>query len=227
MSARIIGQAGFGASSSTSIAIVKLLRLLLALQARQAKYVWVFPFIRSLPFLPLNRERWRTKREIHRLLRAAIDSRRAHTRKTNAASHGSDLLGTMLDSNWDEESMAVPFDFAIYPPISIIPRVALKDCYVDHLFIPKGLAVSVHNTVIQHSAEMWGEDANEFNPDRFANGSVAACKHPMAFMPFSFGARACIGRVYSQVQAKIVVASLLQRFRWSMSPDYRHNPGWR
>ncbi|EFJ28974.1 hypothetical protein SELMODRAFT_92387, partial [Selaginella moellendorffii] len=112
----------------------------------------------------------------------------------------------------------------LYPPIPIIPRVALKDCYVDHLFIPKGLAVSVHNTVIQHSAEMWGEDANEFNPGRFANGSVAACKHPMAFMPFSFGARACIGRVYSQVQAKIVVAFLLQRFRWSMSPDYRHNP---
>ncbi|EFJ28972.1 hypothetical protein SELMODRAFT_92233, partial [Selaginella moellendorffii] len=98
----------------------------------------------------------------------------------------------------------------LYPPIAIIPRMALKDCYVDHLFIPKGLAVNVHNAVIHHSAEMWGEDSHEFNPDRFANGSLAACKHPMAFMALSFGARACVGRAYSQVQAKIIVASLLQ-----------------
>ncbi|XP_024515000.1 cytokinin hydroxylase [Selaginella moellendorffii] len=288
LTALIIGQAAFGTSSSTSIAIVKLLRLLFALQSQQVRYVWMFPFIRSLPFLPMNRERWRIKREIHRLLHVEIDSRRAFTRENCAASHGSDLLGTMLDSNWDDELIITesktfyttghmsltslyswvmlllavnpewqekarvevlelvaregPLDNAkaldklklvemtimetlrLYPAFLIIPRVALRDCYVDHIFIPKGLAVSVHNTVIQHSAEMWGEDANEFNPGRFANGSLAASKHPMAFMPFSFGPRACVGRAYSQVQAKVVVASLLQRFRWSLSPDYRHNP---
>ena len=37
----------------------------------------------------------------------------------------------------------------------------------------------------------WGEDADEFRPERWESGPP----HPYAYAPFSHGPRACIGKV--------------------------------
>lgn len=39
---------------------------------------------------------------------------------------------------------------------------------------------------------VWGDDANEFNPDRFLPDRIKD-HHPFSFLPFSGGPRNCIG----------------------------------
>ncbi|KAM5573026.1 hypothetical protein ABKV19_012856 [Rosa sericea] len=70
----------------------------------------------------------------------------------------------------------------------------------------------------------WGPDANEFKPERFANGITEACKFPHAYLPFGFGSRLCIGQTFAMIELKIVLSLLLSKFSFSLSPNYHHSP---
>ncbi|XVE76815.1 hypothetical protein DITRI_Ditri13aG0010500 [Diplodiscus trichospermus] len=64
----------------------------------------------------------------------------------------------------------------------------------------------------------------EFNPDRFANGILGACKHPQAYLPFRVGARICIGQRFAMTELKVVLSLMLSKFSVSLSPVYQHYP---
>jgi cytokinin trans-hydroxylase len=71
---------------------------------------------------------------------------------------------------------------------------------------------------IHHDESIWGPDAHEFRPERFAAG-----RRP-AFLPFASGPRNCVGQAYALVEAKVVLAMLLSHFRIAISDGYRHAP---
>lgn len=54
-----------------------------------------------------------------------------------------------------------------------LPRIAPRGglTFGDRT-IPEGTIVSVSPWVIHHSKEYWGEDAHEFNPDRWLKGDA-------------------------------------------------------
>ncbi|XP_024543137.1 cytochrome P450 734A1 [Selaginella moellendorffii] len=112
----------------------------------------------------------------------------------------------------------------LYPTMPLITRLCIKDTMVGDVSIPKGLGVSVNVVALHHDPDLWGDDVNEFNPSRFKNGTATAAKHPMAFMPFAYGVRTCIGRAFSEVQCKVIIANIFQRFEVKLSPNYRHHP---
>lgn len=107
-----------------------------------------------------------------------------------------------------------------------IPKVAVKDVQVRDLFIPKGLTVEIAVQSMHLDTALWGEDALEFNPERFANGAAQACTHPQAFLPFSAGLHYCLGGNYSMMESKIVLATILQRYQIEVSPEYKHHPNF-
>ncbi|EFQ83738.1 unspecific monooxygenase [Aeromicrobium marinum DSM 15272] len=67
--------------------------------------------------------------------------------------------------------------------------------------------------------EVWGEDAEEFDPDRFLpERSRARPAH--TYKPFGTGERACIGRQFALHESILVLARLLHRYDLSGDPGY-------
>lgn len=108
----------------------------------------------------------------------------------------------------------------LYPPATVLPRMALEDIKLGDLHIPKGLSIWIPVLAIHHSKDLWGEDANEFNPERFASKSFT----PGRFIPFSAGPRNCVGQAFAMMEAKIILAMLISRFSFTISENYRHAP---
>ncbi|XP_058107927.1 cytokinin hydroxylase-like [Magnolia sinica] len=109
----------------------------------------------------------------------------------------------------------------LYPPAALLPRMAFEDISLGDLHIPQGLSIWIPVLAIHHNEDLWGKDANEFNPERFAGKSFAPGRH---FMPFSMGPRNCIGQAYAMMEAKIILSMLLSSFSFTISRNYRHAP---
>ncbi|XXG81502.1 hypothetical protein AAC387_Pa09g2120 [Persea americana] len=109
----------------------------------------------------------------------------------------------------------------LYPPASLLPRMAFEDIRLGDLHIPKGLSIWIPVLAIHHSEELWGKDANEFKPDRFAGKSFAPGRH---FIPFAAGPRNCVGQSFALMEAKIILSMMLSRFSFTISKSYRHAP---
>ncbi|KAJ6831644.1 cytochrome P450 714C2-like [Iris pallida] len=111
----------------------------------------------------------------------------------------------------------------LYPAAPFLARQVHEDMKLGHLHLPKGTAFWIPLLSFHHDPELWGPDAHRFNPDRFARGVSGACKHPHMYMPFGTGPRTCLGQNLAMVELKIVLASILARYRVSPSPNYCHS----
>ncbi|VAH43419.1 unnamed protein product [Triticum turgidum subsp. durum] len=112
----------------------------------------------------------------------------------------------------------------LYGPVAVIQRKAGSDLEVGGIKVPEGTVLTIPIATIHRDKEVWGEDANEFKPMRFENGVTRAGKHPNALLSFSSGPRSCIGQNFAMIEAKAVIAMILQRFSFSLSPKYVHAP---
>lgn len=112
----------------------------------------------------------------------------------------------------------------LYPPAIATIRRAKADVDLGNYKILRGTELLIPILAVHHDRGLWGEDATEFNPARFAEGVARAARHPMAFIPFGLGARTCIGQNLALMQAKLVLAIILQRFTFRLAPGYRHAP---
>ncbi|MFF5013246.1 cytochrome P450 [Streptomyces sp. NPDC001165] len=74
--------------------------------------------------------------------------------------------------------------------------------------------------MLHRDPEVWGEDPERFDPDRFDAAAVRA-RPPHTFKPFGTGARACIGRQFALHEATLVLGLLLRRYELRPDPDYR------
>ncbi|OIW17573.1 hypothetical protein TanjilG_08851 [Lupinus angustifolius] len=116
--------------------------------------------------------------------------------------------------------MVINESLRLYPPASVLPRMAFEDIMLGDLYIPKGLSIWIPVLAIHHSQKLWGKDANEFNPERFTSKSFI----PGRFLPFASGPRNCVGQTFALMEAKIILAMLVSKFSFTISENYRHAP---
>ncbi|KAK4279833.1 hypothetical protein QN277_011545 [Acacia crassicarpa] len=116
--------------------------------------------------------------------------------------------------------MVINETIRLYPPAMVLPRMAFEDIKLGDLLIPKGVSVWVPVLAMHHSKKLWGEDADEFNPNRFASKSFSSGR----FIPFAVGPRNCIGQAFALMEAKIILAMFISKFRFTISENYRHAP---
>lgn len=100
----------------------------------------------------------------------------------------------------------------LYPPIHLGSRVAAADLAFDGYHIPAGTRILYSIYLTQRHPAYW-EQPTVFLPERFDKGSKIP---PYAFLPFGGGPRNCIGAAFAQVEAKVVLARLLQQFTFTL-----------
>lgn len=112
----------------------------------------------------------------------------------------------------------------LYPPAITMTRAVRKETKIGDISFPAGVDLVLPVLQVHHDHELWGEDAEQFNPERFEGGVSKATKNTSIFFPFGGGPRLCIGYNFALLEAKLALSLILQRFWFELSPSYAHAP---
>jgi cytochrome P450 len=106
----------------------------------------------------------------------------------------------------------------LYPPAYTLARRAERETQIGGYTVPKGSEVILWLYMTHHDAR-WFPDPEAFRPERFSPEEVAA-RPKLAYLPFGAGARACIGKVFAQIEGQLLLATLLQHHRFTLAPGF-------
>ncbi|XP_030937765.1 cytochrome P450 CYP72A219-like [Quercus lobata] len=112
----------------------------------------------------------------------------------------------------------------LYPPAALLPRRVHKETKLGNMIIPAGVEIALPIILVHHDYELWGENAKQFNPERFSEGISKATKGQVSFIPFGGGPRICVGQNFALVETKMALSLILQNFSFEMSSSYVHAP---
>lgn len=110
----------------------------------------------------------------------------------------------------------------LYPPIHIGMRRAAVDLTFQGYRIRAGTRV-VYSIYLSHRQPQYWPDPWRFDPDRFTPENIRK-RPPYTYVPFGGGPRNCIGMAFAQVEAKMILARLLQQYEFQRMPGkvYAH-----
>ncbi|XP_020592846.1 cytokinin hydroxylase-like [Phalaenopsis equestris] len=138
---------------------------------------------------------------------------------TQGESLNSSMLSRLTKMGWVWNEV-----LRLYSPAPNAQRQAKEEIVVGEVVVPKGTNMWIDVVGIHHDQALWGDDVNEFKPERFKDNINGGCMHRLGFMPFGFGGRICIGRNLTLMEYKIVLSLILSKFSISISPTYIHSP---
>lgn len=99
----------------------------------------------------------------------------------------------------------------LYPPIWATGRTVLQPFMLEGYEMPRG-AVLLGVQFMMHRDSRWFENPGEFLPSRWTDDFKSQMPD-YAFFPFGGGPRRCIGEGFAWMEAKLVMATLGQRWR--------------
>lgn len=107
----------------------------------------------------------------------------------------------------------------IYPPAWGMSRVAIEEDRVDGYHVPAGTVISWSQWALHRDARYFPEP-EQFRPERWADGLERRIPR-FAYSPFGGGPRLCIGAGFAMMVTRLVLATVLQRFRFEAEPGPR------
>ena len=110
----------------------------------------------------------------------------------------------------------------LYPPAYTVARKVIADVEIGGFHMPAGSEVMVWIYMTHHDAR-WFPEPESFRPERFEPAEAAKLPR-FAYLPFGAGPRACIGKSFAMLEAKLLLATLLSRCDLSLARDQRVAP---
>jgi len=108
----------------------------------------------------------------------------------------------------------------LWPTAAAFTRYPYEDALVGGYLLPKGSSITALTIMLHRDKSIWGDDAEDFNPDHFRPETRASLP-ANAYKPFGSGQRACIGRQFALQEAVLVLGMLLQRFEFIDQLNYQ------
>lgn len=105
----------------------------------------------------------------------------------------------------------------LYPPAWSVGRESLVETTLGEHPIPKGMHLWIATWVTQRDAR-WYADPLAFLPERWADGTLERTLPDGAYLPFSAGPRACIGKRFAELELVLVLTSIVRRYALRLEP---------
>ncbi|KAH9980692.1 cytochrome P450 [Russula compacta] len=122
----------------------------------------------------------------------------------------------------------------LYAPVSNTNRITMHDAEIplqkpftdkrgvlqNTVRLAKGDLVSIPIRLLNRSTEIWGDDANEFKPERWEDVPDAVNELPSVYghlVTFIAGAHACIGYRFSVMEMKALLFTLVREFEFELA----------
>jgi cytochrome P450 len=123
-----------------------------------------------------------------------------------------DDLPALIETEW-----VVLETMRLYPPAWALGRQALVPVEVGGFQFPRGAEFVMSPWVVHRDPRLF-PDPERFDPQRWRDGFQQRLPR-FAYFPFGGGPRVCIGNRFAMMEAKLVLATLLQRFRVAAAPE--------
>jgi retinoid hydroxylase len=104
----------------------------------------------------------------------------------------------------------------LYPPAGM-SRAVVEDIEYAGYVIPAGWYVLIFPHMTHRMPEIY-KDPDAFDPDRFAPPREEDKKYPYSLIGFGGGAHSCIGVEFANMEMKIILSTLLQKYDWTVTP---------
>jgi cytochrome P450 len=112
----------------------------------------------------------------------------------------------------------------LYPPAWGIGRRAIRDVELGGYRIPAKTNFFLLQWVTQRDARFF-PDPEGFDPERWRNDPIRSGKIPrFAYFPFGGGSRVCVGAGFAMMEATLLLATIAQRFRFTLAPNQQIEP---
>ncbi len=105
----------------------------------------------------------------------------------------------------------------LYPPASALSRAVLEDIEYAGYNIPAGWYIAIFPSLTHLLPEIYREP-DLFDPDRFSPPREEDKKQPFSLIGFGGGVHGCLGIEFANMEMKIILSTLLQKYDWTVTP---------
>lgn len=110
----------------------------------------------------------------------------------------------------------------VYPPAWTVNRFAREPFELGGYQFPAGTRAIIPQWVVHHLPEVWGDPEN-FRPERWTPEFRQSLPRG-AYFPFGMGPRICIGMPLAEMEMRLVLATILQRYAPHVLPGWPVQP---
>ena len=113
--------------------------------------------------------------------------------------------------------MVLKESMRLYPPAWILGRELIVDCKIAGHNFTRGTVIYFSQWAVHRDARFF-DRPEQFDPDRWSDNleqHLPRC----AYFPFGAGARVCIGKAFSMMEATLILAMIIQRFHLTLLPE--------
>jgi len=106
----------------------------------------------------------------------------------------------------------------LYPPAYALGRETVQECEIRGFRVPKGAQVFMFQWVTQRDSRFFPQP-DQFQPERWTEEFTNTLPK-YAYFPFGGGPRVCIGSYFAMMEIVLLLATIGQRFRFSLQSDH-------
>lgn len=115
----------------------------------------------------------------------------------------------------------------LFPPVVSIPKWTDDKAQTltldgNSFTLPPRTMISISAPGLHYNPKIWGKDASTFRPQRWlSHDGKSLAPEPVegSFMSFSRGARACLGKRFSEAEFVAVLAVVLREHKLELAVD--------
>jgi cytochrome P450 len=118
--------------------------------------------------------------------------------------------------------MVLAESMRLYPPAWAMGRYARAEFRLGEFFLPAKTTVLM-SQFVTHRDPRFFPDPLRFDPERFTP-EARSRRTKLTYFPFGAGVRQCIGESFAQMEGVLLLATLAQRWKFSLAPGHRVEP---